>query len=56
VLLTEPLPRAVMPTALTFSGGVAEYIFGHEHGDFGDIAKLLATALASELGRRARLR
>src|SRR5215467_1257846 len=27
LLLTEPLPREVAPAALTFSGGVAEYIF-----------------------------
>src|SRR5580692_4522380 len=52
LLLTEPLPRAAVPTALTFSGGVAEYIFGHEHQEFGDIAKPLAAALAGELSRR----
>jgi ethanolamine utilization protein EutA len=52
LLLTEPLPRTVTPTALTFSGGVAEYIFGHEHEEFGDIAKPLAAALARELSRR----
>ena len=52
LLLTEPLPRTVTPTALTFSGGVAEYIFGHEHQEFGDIAKPLAAALAGELSRR----
>jgi ethanolamine utilization protein EutA len=55
LLLTEPLPRPAIPAALTFSGGVAEYIFGHERDDFGDIAKLLATTLAGELGRRSRL-
>jgi ethanolamine utilization protein EutA len=52
LLLTEPVPRPVAPTALTFSGGVAEYIFGHESEEFGDIAKPLAAALASELSRR----
>ncbi len=52
LLLTEPLPRAPAPTALTFSGGVAEYLFGHEQGDFGDIARQLATELGGELGRR----
>jgi ethanolamine utilization protein EutA len=55
LLLTEPLSRTVMPTALTFSGGVAEYIFGHEAGEFGDIAKPLAAELARELSRRSRL-
>jgi ethanolamine utilization protein EutA len=52
LLVTEPLPRPVTPAALTFSGGVAEYIFGHEAEEFGDIAKPLAAALATELSRR----
>ena len=47
--LTEPLPRKIAPAALTFSGGVAEYIFGQENSEFGDIAKPLAQALAREL-------
>jgi ethanolamine utilization protein EutA len=55
LLLTEPLPRSVAPTALTFSGGVAEYIFSHEAGEYGDIAKLLAAELAGELSRRSGL-
>ena len=48
-------PRTITPAALTFSGGVAEYIFGHEAGDYGDIARPLATELARELGRRTEL-
>jgi ethanolamine utilization protein EutA len=55
LLLTEPLQRRVAPAALTFSGGVAEYIFGRESADFGDIAKLLADDLARELSRRSGL-
>ncbi len=55
LLLTEPLPRTTKPTALTVSGGVAEYIFGHEAAEFGDIAKPLAMALAGELSRRGGL-
>jgi ethanolamine utilization protein EutA len=55
LLLTEPLPRPVAPTALSFSGGVAEYIFSHETAEFGDIAKLLAAELAGELSRRSGL-
>jgi ethanolamine utilization protein EutA len=55
LLLTEPLPRTATPTGLTFSGGVAEYIFGHETEEFGDIAKLLAGSLAGELSRRSGL-
>jgi ethanolamine utilization protein EutA len=55
LLLTEPLPRSATPVALTFSGGVAEYLFGHERAEFGDIAKPLADELARELSRRVDL-
>jgi ethanolamine utilization protein EutA (predicted chaperonin) len=55
LLLTEPLPRIAVPAALTFSGGVAEYMFGHEHADFGDIAGPLAGELARALSRRTSL-
>ena len=40
--LTEPLQRTGIPDALTFSGGVSEYIFETETREFGDIAKSLA--------------
>jgi ethanolamine utilization protein EutA len=53
--LTEPLRRQAEPVALTFSGGVSEYIFGLERGDYGDIARPLADALGRELGRRSSL-
>jgi len=46
LMLTELLACTAVPTALTFSGGVAEYIFGHEADGFGDLAKPLAAALA----------
>ena len=52
LLLTEELARPVAPAAITFSGGVSEYIFGYETRDYGDIARLLATALGEELARR----
>ena len=55
LLLTERLPRGPSPSAITFSGGVAEYMFGHEQQEFGDIAKLLAADLARELSRRSGL-
>jgi ethanolamine utilization protein EutA len=55
LLLTEPLPRKAAPAALTLSGGVAEYIFGHEVSAFGDIAQPLARALAHELSSRSGL-
>jgi ethanolamine utilization protein EutA len=47
--LTEPLRRASEPEYITFSGGVAEYLFGHEDGDHGDIARDLAAAIARRL-------
>jgi ethanolamine utilization protein EutA len=42
LLLTEPLEVGVRPHLVTFSGGVAEYIFGREAQSFGDIAQPLA--------------
>jgi ethanolamine utilization protein EutA len=53
LLLTEPLPRDVAPAVLTLSGGIAEYIFGNEVGEFGDIARTLAAELALQLSRRS---
>ncbi len=55
LLLTERPPRACAPIGITFSGGVAEYMFGHQDKEFGDIAKLLAAELAGELSRRSAL-
>jgi len=52
LLLTEDLARPVAPVAITFSGGVSEYVFGYEEREYGDIAKLLAAALGEELERR----
>lgn len=42
LLLTAPLPEAVKPDAVTFSGGVSEYLFGRERANYGDIAQPLA--------------
>ncbi len=47
LMLTEPLDGAVKPQALTFSGGVSEYIYGRETRAFGDIAQLLAERIAA---------
>jgi ethanolamine utilization protein EutA len=55
LLLTAPLPRHGPPDAITFSGGVSEYIFGYEDRDYGDIARPLASALRAELTRRTTL-
>lgn len=53
--LTDDLQHSHAPQAITFSGGVSEYLFGHEQQDYGDIAPFLTTALRRELGRRSPL-
>lgn len=45
LLLTDPLPTDIAPEALTFSGGVSEYIFFRETRSFGDMGSPLAKAL-----------
>ncbi|HEY8579864.1 MAG TPA: ethanolamine ammonia-lyase reactivating factor EutA, partial [Beijerinckiaceae bacterium] len=50
--LTPPLPAYEKPAAITFSGGVAEYIFTYEEREYGDIAKPLAHELTRELAAR----
>ncbi len=50
--LTEPLDRCVAPGAITFSGGVSEYIFETEPRDFGDIARPLAMEIRKRLADR----
>jgi ethanolamine utilization protein EutA len=50
--LTEPLDRSLKPDFLSFSGGVAEYIFGRETADHGDIARLLANEIVAQLRER----
>jgi ethanolamine utilization protein EutA len=53
--LTEDLGRTAEPAALTFSGGVSEYIFGRETQEYGDIALQVSRALTDELSRRTKL-
>ena len=50
--LTEPLARLVAPAFITFSGGVAEYIYGRESADYGDIAKALADEIVKQIKTR----
>jgi ethanolamine utilization protein EutA len=50
--LTEPLARSIAPEFITFSGGVAEYIFGREAANHGDIAKSLADEIIAQLRMR----
>ena len=47
LLLTDPLPGLGAPDAVTFSGGVAEYVHGRERRRFGDVAPELGVALAA---------
>ncbi|MEA2641661.1 MAG: ethanolamine utilization protein EutA [Chloroflexota bacterium] len=50
LLLTEPLDAALpRPDTIVFSGGVAEYLFDHESGDFGDMGHALATAIRAAI-------
>jgi len=55
LVLTQPLDASPRPQAITFSGGVAEYLYARESRDFGDIARLLAARVrcACESGRIA---
>ncbi len=55
LMLTEPLDRPVRPSFISFSGGVAEYLYGHEKADHGDIAAMLAKEIALQLKARVRI-
>ena len=50
--LTEPLARTAKPAFITFSGGVAEYIYGRESADYGDIARPLADEIVKQIKTR----
>ena len=43
--LTEPLSAQAKPDAVMFSGGVAEYVYGRETRDFGDLGRRLGAAI-----------
>lgn len=43
--LTDPLAGLGQIEGMMFSGGVAEYVYGREERQFGDLGKLLGTAL-----------
>src|SRR5919206_131565 len=51
LMLTDPLPASPRAQALTFSGGVSEYIFQREETDFGDLGLPFARAIRNALGR-----
>lgn len=49
LLLTSALPAQLAADRITFSGGVAEYIYGRERAVFGDVAKPLADKLVAAM-------
>jgi ethanolamine utilization protein EutA len=51
LLVTQPLQGNMRPHLVTFSGGVAEYIFGRETRSFGDIAQPLAACIREAFAR-----
>jgi ethanolamine utilization protein EutA len=52
LLLTEPLPQTPQPTAIVFSGGVAEYVFDREHRRFDDLGPAIARTIQEALIRK----
>jgi ethanolamine utilization protein EutA len=51
--LTDPIADFGRIDGVMFSGGVGEYVYGREDRDFGDMGKLLGTAIARRLERNA---
>jgi ethanolamine utilization protein EutA len=49
LLRLEPLKEARAPDALTFSGGVSEYVYGREQADYGDLGALLADLIRARV-------
>ena len=47
--LTDRLPHLGAVSGVMFSGGVAEYVYDREPRDFGDLGKLLGTAVRNKL-------
>ncbi|MPZ95484.1 MAG: recombinase [Propionibacteriales bacterium] len=51
--LTEPIPDLGEIDGVMFSGGVAEYVYGRERRDFGDLGRLLGEAIRMRLASGA---
>src|SRR5438874_7539739 len=47
--LTEPLQHLSGVDGVMFSGGVAEYVYGREERDFGDLGRGLGSAIRKRL-------
>ncbi|HEY8693672.1 MAG TPA: ethanolamine ammonia-lyase reactivating factor EutA, partial [Chloroflexota bacterium] len=53
LMLTPPLHSHHTIEAITFSGGVSEFLYGHEDRDFGDLGRQLADALRRRMAAGA---
>jgi ethanolamine utilization protein EutA len=51
LLRLDPLPAPAKLDAITFSGGVAEYIYGWEKQSFGDLGAVLAEEIRARVAR-----
>ncbi|MBI4297763.1 MAG: ethanolamine ammonia-lyase reactivating factor EutA [Chloroflexi bacterium] len=51
LLRTSPLAHVSQVDAVTFSGGVSEFIYGREANQFGDLGHLLAEEIKARVGR-----
>lgn len=49
LMVTDPLPSDLRPEAITFSGGVSEFIYLRETGDYGDLGAPLAREVRKAL-------
>lgn len=49
LMVTEELPAEPQPLAITFSGGVSEYIYGRETANYRDVGRPLADAISRRL-------
>jgi len=49
LLRLEPLKNDVKPDAITFSGGVSEYVYGLQSSGFGDLGPRLAKAIVKRV-------
>jgi ethanolamine utilization protein EutA len=51
VQVLEALPPRPSPAFITFSGGVAEYLYGRDRADYGDLGRELAEAIRQRSDR-----
>ena len=55
LMVTEPLTYQGTVNAVTFSGGVSEFIYGRETGSFGDLGQFLGAAVKARTVRQGLL-